>query len=199
MDAGKEVFVDQGDESFNLREYLDKECEKLLKYIQKNNLKQFLDTLQEIPEIPGISNDHIRSEKEKLINELGLGGWGAIHFAIYLNRKEFVAELLKMKVNLSKVTSDGWLPLQIAINRRNKDLIKFLIQQRSLNINAVSTRGSALHIAMMNEYIEGVKLLLTKNIDTKIVDEKGRTCIELSSNSECISLVKEKEDSYQIK
>lgn len=62
-----------------------------------------------------------------MIDELGIGGWGAIHFAIYLNRKEFVTELLKRKVNLSKVTSDGWLPLQIAVNRRNKDLIKFLI------------------------------------------------------------------------
>lgn len=61
-----------------------------------------------------------------------------------------MTELLKRKVNLSKVTSDGWLPLQIAVNRRNKDLIKFLIEQRSLNINAVSPRGTALHVAVMN-------------------------------------------------
>lgn len=39
LDAGREVFVDQGDDTFNLREYLDKECERLLKSIQKNNLK----------------------------------------------------------------------------------------------------------------------------------------------------------------
>lgn len=116
-----------------------------------------------------------------MVNELGIGGWGAIHFAIYLNRKDFVIELVKRKVNMSKVTSDGWLPLQIGINRRNKELVKFLIEQRSVNINAVSQRGTALHVAVMNEDAEGVRLLLTKNIDTKIVDEKGRTCSELSS------------------
>lgn len=118
-DAGKEVFVDQGDDTFNIRNYLDKQCEKMLKCIQKNNIKEFLSTLEEIPEIEGISNDYIKGEKDKIIDELGLGGWGAIHFAVYLNRKDFVTQLLKRKVNLSKVTADGWLPLQIAVNRRN--------------------------------------------------------------------------------
>ena len=71
-------------------------------------------------------------------------------------------------------------------------MIKFLIEQRSLNLNAVSPRGTALHVAMMNEYIEGIKLLLTKNIDTKLLDEKGRTCSQLTTNSECLALIKEK-------
>jgi ankyrin repeat protein len=61
----------------------------------------------------------LQKSKFKLLNELGEGGWGVIHYAVFCNRPEILEELIKRRVNVNKCTTDGWLPLQLAINRKN--------------------------------------------------------------------------------
>jgi hypothetical protein len=50
----KEAEVDEENDSeeeteFNIRKYLDQECEKMLKEIQRKNYDQFLDIFQDLP------------------------------------------------------------------------------------------------------------------------------------------------------
>lgn len=50
----KEAEADEENDSeeeteFNIRKYLDQECEKMLKEIQRKNYDQFLDIFQDLP------------------------------------------------------------------------------------------------------------------------------------------------------
>jgi ankyrin repeat protein len=52
-----------------------------------------------------------------------------------------------MEVDINKCTSDGWLPIQLAINLKNTHFIENLLEQPSINLNLVTSRGSPLHTA----------------------------------------------------
>jgi hypothetical protein len=67
-----------------VRKYLDSECEKMLKDIQKKNLNGFLDIFQDYPE--NIDEDsllEIQNKKPFIVDELGEKGWGALHYSIF--------------------------------------------------------------------------------------------------------------------
>ena len=55
-----------------------------------------------------------------LIDELGEGGWGALHTAIFCEAEQILDELLALDVDVNKCTSDGWLPIQLAIDIKSR-------------------------------------------------------------------------------
>ena len=63
-----------------------------------------------------------------LIDELGEKGWGAIHYSIFCEATSIFNELLCLDVDINKCTSDGWLPIQLAIDIKNKEFIKKLLE-----------------------------------------------------------------------
>lgn len=64
----------------------------------------------------------------------------------------------------------------IAVNRKNIRIMKMLLDVKSLNVNEVTAKGTALHVASKLAFTDGVKLLMEKDADPKITDEKGRNC-----------------------
>jgi hypothetical protein len=50
-----------------------------------------------------------------------------------------------MEVDVNKCTSDGWLPIQLAIDLKQPYYIEKLLGQPGINLNLVTTRGSPLH------------------------------------------------------
>ena len=78
---------------------------------------------------------------------MGEKGWGPIHYSIFCEATEILDELLSLEVDLNKCTSDGWLPIQLAIDIKNKEIIKKLLDEESLNINLQTIKGSPLHTA----------------------------------------------------
>lgn len=58
---------------------------------------------------------------------------------------------------LHLVTSDGWTPLQLSIKKRNITTFKTLISAKGINVNQVTEKGTALHLA--------VKMNLEKFVD----------------------------------
>lgn len=52
-----------------------------------------------------------------------------------------------MEVDVNKCTSDGWLPIQLAINLKNLHFIEKLLEEQSINLNLVTSRGTPLHTA----------------------------------------------------
>jgi ankyrin repeat protein len=95
---------------------------------------------------------------------------------------DIAKELVHRQVDLNKCTADGWLPLMIAANRKNCEMIKYLISVRELNINEATLRGSVLHVSARLGHVEAVKLLLARDADPKTVDDKGRTCIDVCTS-----------------
>ncbi len=53
----------------------------------------------------------------------------------------------------NQLTLDHWTPLMLATHRNNLDLVKLLLNNKSLEINKTTCKGSALHIAVKNENI----------------------------------------------
>lgn len=60
--------------------------------------------------------------------------------------------------------------------------MKKLLAVKSINVNEMTAKGTALHIASKLGFVDGVKLLLDKDADPKIQDEKGRNCEDLCAN-----------------
>jgi hypothetical protein len=65
-----------------------------------------------------------------------------------------------MEVDVNKCTSDGWLPIQLAINLKEKYFIEKLLGQPQINLNLVTVRGSPAHTAAKEGNIEILMLLL---------------------------------------
>jgi hypothetical protein len=133
---------------FNVRKYLDQECEKMLKEIQKKNYEAFLDIFQDYPEdIEEVQLIELQRMKPFIIDELGEKGWGALHYAIFYKSTQIFDELMDMEVDVNKCTSDGWLPIQLAIDLKEPYYIEKLLNQPGINLNIVTPKGSPLHMA----------------------------------------------------
>ena len=57
---------------------------------------------------------------------------------------------LERMENINSLTADGWTPLQLAVNRNHIDILKLLLSREDLNINEVTHKGTALHLACKN-------------------------------------------------
>jgi len=120
----------------------------MLKEIQRKNYDEFLDIFQDLPEdIEESQLIEVQKMKPLIIDELGEKGWGAIHYAIFYKATDIFDELMEMEVDVNKCTSDGWLPIQLAIDLRDKYYIDKLLAQPGINLNLVTTKGSPLHMA----------------------------------------------------
>ena len=79
-----------------------------------------MDIFQDFPEdIEERYLMDLKVNKPFIIDELGEKGWGAIHYAIFYKAITIFDELLDMEVDINKCTSDGWLPIQLAIDLKD--------------------------------------------------------------------------------
>lgn len=114
-----------------------------------------------------------------LINELGEKGWGALHTAIFCQADEILDELLALEVDVNKCTSDGWLPIQLAINIKSREIIEKLLEDPNINLNLVTSRGAPIHTAAKLCQKDILMILLQKEIDVNIKDGSGSTAYEV--------------------
>ena len=52
-----------------------------------------------------------------------------------------------MEVDTNNCTSDGWLAIQLAIDLKEPYYVEKLVNQPGINLNLVTAKGSALHLA----------------------------------------------------
>lgn len=71
-----------------------------------------------------------------------------------------VAYLLSQKVDVNARTTDEWTPLTIAVDKRSVEICELLLRNPEIDVNQVTSRGSALHLAASNCHRELVSLLL---------------------------------------
>lgn len=108
--------------------------------------------------------------KPLIIDELGEKGWGALHYAVFYKVTSIFDELLDMEVDVNKCTSDGWLPIQLAIDLKEPYYIERILNQPGANLNLVTPKGSPLHMAAKEGYRDIIIKLLDKDVDINTKD-----------------------------
>ena len=82
---------------------------------------------------------------------MGDEGRNVLHEAIEAGSTEIVSFLLIKGTNPSLTTSDDFTPLQMAVKNHSPDMLSLLLQQSCIDVNQLTSRGTALHIATETE------------------------------------------------
>lgn len=70
---------------------------KLLKFTKAGSLDDVKITLFEIPKWLSAEDQKLLVEgKQKMLNEWGMGGWAALHYAVFYHQNEIGQYLIKM-------------------------------------------------------------------------------------------------------
>ena len=93
---------------------------------------------------------------------MGEKGWGALHYAIFCEAEEILDELLVLDADVNKCTSDGWLPIQLAINLKSRDYVEKLLEDPNINLNLVTSKGAPIHTAARLGQKDILMLILEK-------------------------------------
>ena len=113
---------------------------------------------------------------------------------MYCKQIDILKELLTQNVDVNKVTVDGWSPLQLVVTRKNIDEMKLLLSAASIDINLLTQKGTALHVAAKAGYALGIQLLLNNKVDVKVMDEGGKMALDYCDDSICKRLLTPQED-----
>ena len=62
-----------------------------------------------------------------------------------------VSFLLIKGSNPTLLTIDQYTPLQLAVQHRSLDILTLLLSQKKIDVNQVTAKGTALHLAAINE------------------------------------------------
>ena len=63
------------------------------------------------------------------------------------------------------------------------------MDNKNLDINLLTQKGTALHTAAKNGYALGIQLLLNNKVDTKVPDEMGKIALDYCDDSICRGLL----------
>lgn len=122
-------------------------------------------------------------------NELILG-MTALYYAAQFGYEEIAEILLEHNAN-PNLYSDGTPPLYIAIQQNHTGTAKILIAAKGIDINLVdkTTQSTPLHIAILINNIEIVKLLVEKNADQTKTNARSLTPLDLAIESRALEIV----------
>lgn len=79
---------------------------------------------------------------------------------IYYNHQHILEYLLTLSASLNLVTSEGWTPLQLTIKKQNFEMFQRLVKLKRVNLNQVTEKGTALHLAVKYNLPKFVEVLL---------------------------------------
>ena len=120
---------------------------------------------------------------KNLIDEKGSAGWNSLHWACYFGFVEALTELVKLGGDVNIISEDEWTPLQLASHKnhieskgvkgrmetKSEIVAKIILNNtaQKVEIDRVTRRMTALHIAVKNGKSEMVALLLEKGADAR--------------------------------
>ncbi|AYV79547.1 MAG: ankyrin repeat protein [Faunusvirus sp.] len=146
---------------------IDEDNRSLLYVPIKYNYHNMLTTLlSSIKSVIGVS----------LVDLLDKNSNIPLHYALYLNNKTAVTELLKHSSNISIRDTDGNNSIHLAIKYKNTEIFKMLLEDKMirLNNNLLNLQNkngeTPLHIACNYELADIVEHLLKYKIDINIKD-----------------------------
>lgn len=93
-----------------------------------------------------------------------------LHEAIQVNNADIVSFLLIKGTDPSLPTFDDHTPLQLAVLNHSPDVLTLLLQQSRIDVNQVTTHGTALHMAAAHEDVKCIEILFQNDANTETVD-----------------------------
>ena len=93
---------------------------------------------------------------------MGEQGWGAIHYAIFYQAVDIIDQLLDLDADVNKCTSEGWLPIQLAIDAGDVQTVEKLLEDQNINLNLITNKGAPIHTAARTGNKEILIMLLDK-------------------------------------
>ena len=105
-----------------------------------------------------------------LLNQAGDCGRNALHWAIHSGNAQIVSFLIIKGADPSILTIDGYSPLQLAVQHRSPDIMTLLLAQKKVDVNQLTPRGTALHLAVANEDRVCLEMLLRNQADIDVLN-----------------------------
>jgi len=110
------------------------------------------------------------------VNTRARNGWTALTLASARGHAGIVGKLLAAGADANTSDIYGWTPLMRAVYEDRFEVVRVLLGDKSLRLNAQDDRGeTALHFAAARGSLEIVKLLLAHGADARATDSSGRT------------------------
>jgi tRNA A-37 threonylcarbamoyl transferase component Bud32 len=150
----------------------------LQNFIISGNLSQFSQTVK----------DHKLTYKE-LDEKTALNGWQLIHYASLYGRDEILKYLITLGCNVNLETNDNWTALTLAASHGRSSCVSILLKNPQIQINKVTKRGTALHMAVEYNHFEVVSLLLNSRACCTIENQSGKIPLELANDDDIIDLI----------
>jgi ankyrin repeat protein len=74
-------------------------------------------------------------------------------------------------------TIDDYTPLQLSIQHHAHSIAEVLLSHHKIDVNQVTAHGTALHLAVKNEDVRCIELLLQNDADIEVQDQDGKTAL----------------------
>jgi len=116
-------------------------------------------------------------------------GWTCLHYVAFQGNVEFVRELIELRANGNKETSDGWTPLMLAAYQGHRECVRKLLEYQLIQVNKTTKRGTALHLAAYKGHTDICAALLDSGASMSIPDNKGRIPLEVATTVEVLELL----------
>lgn len=126
---------------------------------------------------------------EDLDKKTELNGWKLIHYSALYGREETLKVLIQLGCNANAESDDNWTPLMLASAHCRVSCVSLLIKHPQLQINKVTKRGSALHLAVEYNHLEIVSLLLNARAFCNIENFDGLIPLQLANDEDIIQLI----------
>jgi ankyrin repeat protein len=119
--------------------------------------------------------------KEQSVNAKDNAGTTALHAAVNCEKKEAVEFLLSKNAEVNIRNNKGQMPLHMAVANGNADIVQLLISNGA-DVNANDGARAALHIAVVTQKLEVLKILLNaKGVNPNVITTgEGTTPLHLA-------------------
>lgn len=114
-----------------------------------------------------------------------------LQFAAWTGNGQLVQELIKQRQNVATQDSQGWTSLHLAVWNMHWDVIKMLLLDPMINVNAMTDDGlGAVHFAVYNNDVRTLITLLQAGADVSIYDKFGCSPMDLARSYGHVNSIK---------
>jgi len=100
--------------------------------------------------------------------------------AVYFANLEGVKKYLSRGAKLGEFYDDNKTLLHVAASKAGRDLVRFIISDRALDVNAKdSLQNTALHIAIQNSNYVAAQVFLDNSAQVNMLNEDGKSAVHL--------------------
>ena len=125
-------------------------------------------------------------------------GWQVIHYASLYGQEEILRFLMTLGCNLNVETEDYWTPLLLSSAHGQCSCVNILLKAPQIQINKLTRRGSALHLAVQYNQLEIVSLLLNAKASCVLENYNGKIPLELANDEDIIQLIPKYQGQWEL-